>query len=76
MLSSCSDQRGNVEAGEHAMIKMITMITILKNDTRGASAMEYGLIAAMIVIAMIAGLTAFADAGIGLWDKVETNIVG
>jgi pilus assembly protein Flp/PilA len=58
------------------MVRMITLLTNLKHDARGASAMEYGLIAAMIVVAIIGGLTSFADTSIGLWETVETKIVG
>lgn len=54
---------------------MIKMIKRLKNDTRGASAMEYGMIAALVVVAMFVGITSFADAGIGLWERVESDIV-
>lgn len=44
--------------------------------TRGATAIEYGLILAFIVIAMIAGLTALADSTTGMWGKVDTKVAG
>ncbi len=49
-------------------------------DTRGASAVEYGLIAALIVIAIITSLKNVANENTGLWatvsDKVEVAAAG
>jgi pilus assembly protein Flp/PilA len=47
----------------------------LVDDTSGATAIEYGLIVALIVIAMIAALQGVADATINMWDKVESESV-
>ena len=53
-------------------------IKALLRDTRGATALEYGLIVALIVIAMIVALQGVADENTGLWafvtQKVSTNI--
>ena len=46
----------------------------LIRDEKGASAVEYGLIAALIVLAMMAGLTMFADTTIGMWDNVSNHV--
>ena len=43
-------------------------------STRGATAIVYGLILALMVIAMIVGLTALADATTGMWGKVDTKV--
>lgn len=43
----------------------------LCTDDRGATAIEYGLIVALIVIAIIGSMTAFADASTGLWATVS-----
>jgi pilus assembly protein Flp/PilA len=40
-------------------------------DERGVSAVEYGLIVALIVLAMIAGLTQVATATTGVWNDVS-----
>jgi pilus assembly protein Flp/PilA len=45
---------------------------ILK-DQRGVSAVEYGLIAALIVIAMLAGLIQVATATTGMWNNVSST---
>ena len=43
-------------------------------DPRGATALEYGLIVALVVIAMVAGLTAVADTTTGMWGNVNTKV--
>ncbi|MEG8058159.1 Flp family type IVb pilin [Sphingomonas sp. 22L2VL55-3] len=40
----------------------------------GATAIEYGLIIALVVIAMIAGLTALADTTTGMWGNVNSKV--
>lgn len=39
-------------------------------DKRGATAIEYGLIAALIVIAMMAGLKTLGGGAGGMWTKI------
>jgi pilus assembly protein Flp/PilA len=50
----------------------------LLRDERGATAIEYGLIVSLIVIAMIGALNSVADENTGLWaivkNKVTTNL--
>jgi pilus assembly protein Flp/PilA len=46
----------------------------LRSDKRGATAIEYGLIAALIVIAMMGGLAALGGGAGGMWGKLS-NIV-
>ena len=43
-------------------------------DRRGATAVEYGLIAALIVIAMIGGLAALGGGTGGMWTNLETMV--
>lgn len=43
-------------------------------DARGATAIEYGLILSLVVIALIVGLTALADSTTGLWHTVDTKV--
>jgi pilus assembly protein Flp/PilA len=42
-------------------------------DQTGATAIEYGLIAALIVIAMMGGLSAMGGGAGGMWGKIVTN---
>jgi pilus assembly protein Flp/PilA len=50
-----------------------TFIKKLVDDTSGATAIEYGLIAALIVVAMIAALQGVADSTIDMWNNVENR---
>ena len=46
----------------------------LRADQRGATAIEYGLIAALIVIAMMGGLTTLGGGSAGMWGKIQQNV--
>lgn len=43
---------------------------------RGATAVEYGLILALIVLAMMSALIALADTTTGMWTNVSTAVQG
>lgn len=43
-------------------------------DNRGATAVEYGLIAALIVIAMIGGLAALGGGSGGMWTELSDEV--
>jgi pilus assembly protein Flp/PilA len=45
------------------------------NDKTGATAIEYGLIVSLIVIAMIGALQGVAGATIDTWSRIETEVV-
>jgi pilus assembly protein Flp/PilA len=45
------------------------------SDSRGATAVEYGLIVALIVIAMVAALKQVADANSNVWNSVSNKVV-
>jgi pilus assembly protein Flp/PilA len=46
----------------------------LLRDIRGATAIEYGLIVALIVIAVIASVQGVANETNGLWATVRDNV--
>jgi pilus assembly protein Flp/PilA len=48
----------------------------LIQDERGASAVEYGLIVALIVIAMVGALTQVAAGTTDMWNEVGNKIGG
>lgn len=52
----------------------MTLFAKLVRDKKGATAIEYGLIVALIVIAMIGGLKLFAGSAINMWNSVEQNV--
>ena len=55
-----------------------TFFKRLLRDNRGATAVEYGLIVALIVIAILGAIRGVANENTGLWavvtDKVTTNM--
>ncbi len=42
---------------------------------RGATAVEYGLILAMVVLAIITALTSVANKTTGMWNNVANKVV-
>ena len=52
------------------MIAIRHMLRKLGADRRGATAIEYGLIAALIVIAMMTGLQSLGGGVGGMWGKL------
>ena len=48
------------------------LVSLLKSK-HGATAVEYGLILALIVLAMLGALRAFAGASIGMWEDVSAR---
>lgn len=46
----------------------------LRADQRGATAIEYGLIASLIVISMMAGLAALGGGAGGMWSRVAQEV--
>ena len=56
-------------------VRPMRLFAKLIRDTRGASAVEYALICALIVLAMIAGLNAVAGSTITMWNDVSDNVV-
>ena len=46
----------------------------LLRDNRGATAIEYGLIVALLVIAIISAIQSVADENTGLWATVRQRV--
>jgi pilus assembly protein Flp/PilA len=53
---------------------MLTMIRKLAKDRKGGTAIEYGLIAALVVITMVASFVELANVTTGMWGNVNTKI--
>jgi pilus assembly protein Flp/PilA len=51
------------------VIAIRTILRTLRADQRGATAIEYGLIAALIVISMMAGLQSLGGGVGGMWGR-------
>ena len=56
------------------MIAIRKCLRTLRADDHGATAIEYGLIAALIVVAMIGGLSALGGGANGMWGKVSNEV--
>ena len=56
------------------MIAIRETLRTLRADERGATAIEYGLIAACIIIAMMAGLQSLGGGSSGMWGKVLAEV--
>jgi pilus assembly protein Flp/PilA len=46
-------------------------LSALRRDERGATAVEYGLIISMIILAMVGALTNVASVTGNMWNKVS-----
>ena len=46
----------------------------LRSDKRGATAIEYGLIAALIAVAIMGSLRTLGGGSGGMWGKLDTKI--
>ena len=51
------------------------MLRKLRADDGGATAIEYGLIAALLAVACISGLSTLGGGTNGLWGKIEGYVV-
>ncbi len=56
------------------MIAIRKRLRMLWTSERGATAIEYGLICALIVIAMMAGLQTLAGGSSSMWGKIQTSV--
>lgn len=52
------------------------MFRRLIKDERGATAVEYGLILAMVFLAMIIGVISVGSANSGMWNYVSQQVTG
>jgi pilus assembly protein Flp/PilA len=56
------------------VIAVRTMGRKLRSDKRGATVIEYGLIAALIAIAIMSSLRALGGGSNGMWSKLDNKI--
>lgn len=59
-------------ASRPSLVKRV--LRAIRHDQRGGTAIEYGLICALIVIAMIAALMQLAGATIGMWNNISDKV--
>jgi pilus assembly protein Flp/PilA len=56
------------------LVKLLKQRRPLRADTRAATAVEYGLIVAVIVIASMIGIIAVADTTVGMWNNISDKV--
>jgi len=56
------------------MLAIRTMGRKLRSDKRGATAIEYGLIAALIAVAAIGGMSSLGGGANGMWGKLDNKV--
>ena len=56
------------------MYAIRTIFRRLRSDKRGATAMEYGLLAALIALAMITGLSTLGGGANGMWGSLSNKV--
>ena len=54
---------------------MLDLIRGIVKCQSGATAIEYGLIASLIVIAMMGALGTFAGSSTGMWNSISNKVV-
>lgn len=53
---------------------MLKLLQSLLKDRKGGTAIEYGMIATVIVVSLIASITALGNVTTGMWSNVNTKI--
>ncbi|MEE4154387.1 MAG: Flp family type IVb pilin [Erythrobacter sp.] len=56
-------------------MKLTQFLKHIAADNQGATAVEYGLIVSLIVIAMVGALQSVANTTTEMWSDVETDVV-
>lgn len=56
------------------MLAIRSMGRKLRSDKRGATAIEYGLIAALIAVAAIGGMSKLGGGSTGMWGKLDQKV--
>ena len=54
---------------------MLKFMRALAHDARGATAVEYGLIISLVVLAMLTALTTFASTSVKMWGTVANRVI-
>ncbi len=57
------------------MNKALQRLIAALRDSRGATAVEYGLIVALVVLVMLVGLSALSDSNSVGWNHLKDRVV-
>jgi pilus assembly protein Flp/PilA len=58
------------------MTAMLKKTAHLRDDQRGATAVEYGLIVALIFLASVGAMQAFGSGVMDMWNDISSNVLG
>jgi pilus assembly protein Flp/PilA len=58
------------------MVRLNDLVRSLARDARGTTAIEYGLIVALVAIGFLAGLRALGDGNSASWGATSNKITG
>lgn len=53
---------------------MLTFLKKLRRDERGVSALEYAILAAIVVLAVVAGTTGLKDKVVGVFSEITEQL--
>jgi len=53
---------------------MRKLLKAIASDISGATAVEYGLILALVFLAMLAAVQNFGNASIGMWNNIADKV--
>jgi pilus assembly protein Flp/PilA len=56
-------------------VELLSFLKRLEDDTRGATAVEYGLILSLVVIAVVGAIGEVANTTTEMWNDVEERSV-
>lgn len=56
------------------MCRLLSFLKRLHAEQRGATALEYGLILALVVLAMFGALKTTAGSTIAIWNQINTKV--
>lgn len=56
------------------MIAIRRLFRMLEKSDRGATAIEYGLIVALIAVAAIGGMQSLGGGSSGMWGRILSNV--
>jgi pilus assembly protein Flp/PilA len=59
-----------LDRGQSMMMRLARLL----RDKRGATAVEYGLIAALVVMGAFLGIKTFANTSVGMWNNVSSTV--
>ncbi len=57
-----------------SVTRIARLVVRVACDRRGGTAIEYGLIAGLVVITMLAALINLANTTTGLWNNISANV--